>query len=167
MNVQQFLSESHVPYQVLKHQPTGDAQHMAHALHVAGEKVAKTVLLSANHGYRYVTAVVPATQQIDFDVASRSFGDADLRLASEAEVSVVCPDCEPGVLLPFGSQYGVKTLVDSALEKADEIVFEGNRHQESIRMKFADFCRLESPLILPLTRASEHEQRRKSEHGVN
>jgi Ala-tRNA(Pro) deacylase len=72
-------------------------------------------------------------------------------LASEQEVSEVCPDCEAGILLPFGSQYGVKTLVDSALGKEEEIVFEGNRHQESIRMKFTDFCRLESPLILPLT----------------
>jgi Ala-tRNA(Pro) deacylase len=151
MNVQQFLSSSHVPYQVLEHPPTGDAQHLAHALHVTGDEVAKTVLLRANHGYRYVAAVIPATRKIDFAIASRSFGDSELRLATEKEVSEVCPDCEPGVLLPFGSQYGVRTLVDSALERADEIVFEGNRHQEAIRMKFADFCRLESPLILPLT----------------
>ncbi len=151
MKVQEFLNASHVPFEVLEHEPTGDAQHMAHAVHVKGEKVAKTVLLRANHGFRYVTAVVPATRKIDFEVASRSFGHCELRLASEKEVSEVCPDCDVGVLLPFGSQYGVKTLVDSSLGKEDEIVFEGNRHQESIRMKFADFCRLESPLILPLT----------------
>ena len=151
MKVQEFLIASHVPYEVLEHQPTDDAQHMAHPMHVKGQKAAKTVLLRANHGYRYVTAVIPATRKIDFEVASRSFGQSELRLASEAEVSEVCPDCETGILLPFGSQYGVKTLVDSSLEKEGEIVFEGNRHQESIRMKFADFCRLESPLILPLT----------------
>jgi Ala-tRNA(Pro) deacylase len=151
VKVQEFLNASHVPYEVLEHQPTGDAQHMAHAVHVKGQKVAKTVLLRANHGYRYVTAVIPANRKIDFEVSCRSFGQSELRLASEAEVSEVCPDCEAGILLPFGSQYGVKTLVDSSLGKEEEIVFEGNRHQESIRMKFADFCRLESPLILPLT----------------
>jgi Ala-tRNA(Pro) deacylase len=153
VNVQEFLNTNHVAYEVLEHQPTDDAQHMAHAVHAKGRKVAKTVLLRANHGYRYVTAVIPATRKIDFDVASRSFGRSELHLASAAEVSEVCPDCEAGVLLPFGSQYGVKTLVDSSLEQEEEIVFEGNRHQESIRMKFADFCRLESPLILPLTAA--------------
>jgi Ala-tRNA(Pro) deacylase len=153
MNVQQFLSARHVPHEILEHQPTDDAQHMAHAVHVQGQKVAKTVLLRANHGYRYVAAVVPATRRIDFEVASASFGHSELSLASEAEVSEVCSDCEAGIMLPFGSQYGVKTLVDSSLEGEEDIVFEGNRHQESIRMKFADFCRLESPLILPLTRA--------------
>jgi Ala-tRNA(Pro) deacylase len=152
MNVQAFLTANDVHYDVLEHPPTGDAQHMAHVLHVPGSQVAKAVLLRANHGYRYVTAVIPATRQLDFEVASRSFGHSELRLASETEVSQVCPDCEAGVLLPFGSQYGVKTLVDSSLEKNEEIVFEGNRHVESIRMNFADFCRLESPLILPLTR---------------
>jgi Ala-tRNA(Pro) deacylase len=152
MNVQAFLTANEVNYQVLEHPPTGDAQHMAHALHVPGHLVAKAVLLRANHGYRYVTAVIPATRRLDLEVASRSFGQSELQLASETEVSQVCPDCEAGVLLPFGSQYGVKTLVDSSLEKTEEIIFEGNRHAESIRMKFADFCRLESPLILPLTR---------------
>jgi prolyl-tRNA editing enzyme YbaK/EbsC (Cys-tRNA(Pro) deacylase) len=57
------------------------------------------------------------------------------------------------VLLPFGSQYGVKTIVDSSLANEDEFVFEGSTHQESIRMKFADFVRLESPLVVPLTQA--------------
>jgi len=153
MNVQGYLNASHVPYEVLEHQPTDDAQHMAHPMHVKGQKAAKTVLLRANHGYRYVTAVNPATRNIDFDVSRRSFGQSELHLASEAEVSDVCPDCEAGILLPFGSQYGVKTLVDSSLEKEEEIAFEGNRHKESIPMKSADFCRLESPLILPLTRS--------------
>jgi Ala-tRNA(Pro) deacylase len=152
MKVLEYLNQSHVPYELLGHQPTYDAQHMAHALHVKGATVAKTVLLSANHGYRYLTAIVPATRKIDFDVASSSLGHSELRLASEAEVNEVCPNCEPGVLLPFGSQYGVLTIVDSSLEKVEEIIFEGSTHHEAIRMKFADFCRLESPMIVPLTR---------------
>lgn len=153
MKVSEFLDEQHVPYEFLSHTPTYNAQHMAHAVHVKGGAVAKTVLLRANHGYRYMTAILPATQKIDFDVASRSLGGSELRLASEAEVSEVCPDCEAGVLLPFGSQYGVITVVDSSLAKEDEIVFEGSTHHETIRMKFADFCRLESPQIVPLTRS--------------
>jgi Ala-tRNA(Pro) deacylase len=154
MKVLEYLNQRHVPYELLGHQPTYDAQHMAHALHVKGATVAKTVLLIANHGYRFLVAIVPATRKIDFDVASRSLGHSQLRLATEVEVNEVCPDCEPGVLLPFGSQYGVLTVVDSALEKVDEIVFEGSTHHEAIRMKFADFCRLESPLIVPLTRST-------------
>lgn len=50
------------------------------------------------------------------------------------------------------SQYGAKTVVGSSLADEDEIVFGGGTHHEAIRMKFADFCRLESPFIVPLTR---------------
>lgn len=152
MDVKQYLTANRVTYQALEHLPTGDAQHLAHAVHVSGDLIAKAVLLRANHGFRYVTAIIPATRRLDFELASRSFGHSELKLASEMEVSQVCPDCEEGVLLPFGSTYGTKTLVDSSLQQSDEIVFEGNRHTEAIRMKFADFCRLESPLILPLTK---------------
>jgi Ala-tRNA(Pro) deacylase len=152
MKVLEFLKESHVPYELLGHEPTYDAQHMAHAVHVKGAAVAKTVLLRADHGYRYMTAILPATRMIDFDVASRSLGRCELRLASEVEISEVCPDCEFGILLPFGTHYGVKTVVDSSLAKEYEIVFEGSTHHESIRMKFSDFCRLESPFVVPLTR---------------
>jgi Ala-tRNA(Pro) deacylase len=151
MKVHEFLDQKHVPYAILTHEPTYDAQHMAHAVHAPGKAVAKTVLLRANHGFRYVTAIVPASREIDFAVASRSLGGCELHLACESEIMEVCPDCEAGILLPFGSQYGVKTIVDSSLAKEDEIVFEGSTHDESIRMKFADFCRIESPLIVPLT----------------
>jgi Ala-tRNA(Pro) deacylase len=154
MKVLDYLDQNHVPYEILGHEPTYDAQHMAQALHVKGAAVAKSVLLRANHGYRYLTAIVPATRKIDFHIASRSLGGSELRLATEPEVSEVCPDCEAGVLLPFGSQYGVKTVVDSSLQNVEEIVFEGSTHHESIRMKFADFCRLESPMIVPLTRSN-------------
>ena len=85
MKVLEFLSEKHVPYELLRHQPTYDAQHMAHAVHVKGGAVAKTVLLRANHGYRYMTAILPATQKIDFDVASRSLGGSELSIAQRLD----------------------------------------------------------------------------------
>jgi hypothetical protein len=74
MNVQEFLRQRHIPFEVLDHEPTFDAQHMAHAVHAKGETVAKPVLLRADHGYRYVTAIVPASQKIDLEEAGRSLG---------------------------------------------------------------------------------------------
>jgi hypothetical protein len=38
-------------------------------------------------------AVIPASRRLDFKLASQSFGHSELQLASEAEVSQVCPDC--------------------------------------------------------------------------
>jgi Ala-tRNA(Pro) deacylase len=156
MNVQKFLNERRVPFDMLTHEPTYDAQHMAQAVHVPGHEVAKTVLLRANHGYNYVVAVLPATSMIDFERAAKALGGTRLALATELEMANICPDCEIGVLPPFGSEYGLETVVDESLAADEWIVFEGNTHNESIRMKFADFCDLEHPLVLPIAAAACH-----------
>jgi Ala-tRNA(Pro) deacylase len=152
MNTQQFLTKHDVTFDVLMHEPTYDAQHLAHAVHVPGCEVAKTVLLRANHGYKYMLAVLPASRRIDFELASKSLGGCELHMATELEMANACPDCEIGALPPFGTQYGMETLVDHALANCETIVFEGNTHREAIRVRFADYCRLEQPLILPLSR---------------
>jgi Ala-tRNA(Pro) deacylase len=147
MKVQDYLRESHVAFEVLEHEPTYDAQHMAHAVHVHGRDVAKTVLLRADHGYRYVVAVLPATHRLDLEKVGALLGGAKAELATEMEIGEHCPDCEFGALPPFGDKWGMKTIVDESLTKDEEIVFEGNTHQESIRMKYADFRRLAEPVV--------------------
>jgi Ala-tRNA(Pro) deacylase len=147
MKVQEYLREKDVSFEVMEHEPTYDAQHLAHAVHVHGQEVAKTVLLRADHGYKYVVAVLPATHRIDLRKASELLGGANAELATEMEIAEHCPDCEFGALPPFGWQYAMKTIVDQSLAKDEEIVFEGNTHDEAIRMKYADFHRLAEPLV--------------------
>ena len=48
---------------------------------------------------------------------------------------------------PFGSRYGMKTIVDSSLAEDEEIVFAADTHQEAIRMPFDEYDRLEQPMI--------------------
>jgi Ala-tRNA(Pro) deacylase len=146
MNVKTYLQEHQVPFQVLSHAHTGDAAHLAQALHCSGKHVAKTVLLHVNHGFGDAVAIVPANTIVDFTKASALLGGAEIRLATEQDVATRCPDCECGVLSPFGSQYGMKTIVDASLA-GDAIVFEGNTHEEAICISFNDFRRLESPLV--------------------
>lgn len=150
MNIAQFLKKQDVTFDLLPHSPTYDAQHLAHVLHVPGREVAKTVLLRANGGYRYLVVVLPATKKIDFSKASSALGGSKLQLATEIEISSHCPDCDMGVLPPFGSHYGMLTLVDESLTKDEQIVFEGNTHHDAIRMRFEDFRRIEEPLIVDL-----------------
>jgi Ala-tRNA(Pro) deacylase len=146
MNVRNYLAEHHVPFQVLSHRHTGDAAHLAHAVHCSGKHVAKTVLLHVNHGFGDAVAIVPANTIVDFAKVSALLGGAEIRLATEQDVATRCPDCECGVLSPFGSQYGMKTILDASLE-GEAIVFEGNTHEEAICISFDDFRRLESPLV--------------------
>jgi Ala-tRNA(Pro) deacylase len=152
MKVEDYLATKNVEFDVIPHHDTYGAQRMAQALHVSGKEVAKTVLLRANHGFKYLVAVLPANKSIDFERASQALGGSRLELATETEITEHCPDCEVGALPPFGSQYGMETIVDESLAEDDEIVFEGNTHHESIRLKFQDFCDIEGPLVASFAR---------------
>ena len=147
MNVQDYLSQKGISYQAIPHHGTYDAQHLAQELHTPGREVAKTVLLRADHGFTYIVAVLPATKTIDFEKVSAVFGGSTIDLATELEISERCPDCEFGTLPPFGSQQGMKTVVEESLTEDEEIVFEGNSHREAIRMRYLDFQHLEDPLV--------------------
>ncbi len=149
MNVTQFLSGQGVQYKTLLHRPTFDAQRMAQAVHINGNYVAKTVVLRADG--RDVLAVLQATHHVDLDAVRDLLGAASIDLASEREFSDKFPDCQLGALPPFGSQYGMRTLVDSSLAGDEEIVFEGNTHEEAVRLRFDDYVRLEHPMVASFT----------------
>lgn len=151
MNVHQLLNERNIPYERIPHHATYDAQHLADELLLSGKDVAKCVMLRADHGYVYFVAVLPASDRIDFEKVSKLYGGSEIVLATEDEIRRHCPDCEIGVLPPFGSLYGIKTLVDKSLSSNDEIVFEGSTHREALRMKYRDFIQLENPHIAPIT----------------
>jgi Ala-tRNA(Pro) deacylase len=153
MNVSDLLKEQNVEFELISHRDTYDAQRMAATVHYSGREVAKTVLLRAD-GDTYVVAVLPANRTIDFERASLLLGDSKVELATEVEISQHCPDCEFGALPPFGSQYGMKTLVDESLAEDEKIVFEGNTHHEAFRLSFVDFQRIEEPLLGSFTRES-------------
>jgi Ala-tRNA(Pro) deacylase len=146
MNIPEFLEEQHCPFAVMEHPTTYTAQEMAHALHVPGREVAKTVLLQTDAD-DFVVAVLPAYKQVDLRRVSNLFGGCQVSLAREEDINSHCPDCEPGALPPFGSRYGMKTVVDESLAQDEAIVFEGNSHHEAIQMRFDSFHRLEKPMV--------------------
>jgi Ala-tRNA(Pro) deacylase len=155
MNIAKFLTKNHSKFARLPHKPVYTSERMAHELHLSGDEVAKTVLLRANGGYRFVVAVLPSSKKLDLARASRLLGGTKLRVAEKQEIAEHCPDCEFGILPPFGSRYHMTTIADSGLADNEEIVFEGNTHREAIRMKFAEFRRLEEPLIAPIVVADD------------
>lgn len=153
MQIQSYLQQARVPFEVLVHEPTFDAQHLAQAVHVSGCDVAKTVLLRGVDDLEdvFVLVVLPAPQRVDFDRVAIVLELSQLKMASERDLAELCPDCEVGALPPFGSQLGIRTVVDEALTHDETIVFEGNAHTEAIKMKYRDFERLESPRVAKIT----------------
>lgn len=131
------------------------ARRKAGALQAQGRQIAKSVLLRADHGYCYLLAVLPADKTIDLSRLSRALGGSRFEVATRQEMTQLCPGCRAGTLPPFGSEFGVHTVVEESLAAHAEIVFGANGRREAVRMGFDEYRRSEQPLVLRF--ASEAE----------
>jgi Ala-tRNA(Pro) deacylase len=142
MRVAEFLHDQRVAFETVVHPPAFTAQKRAKYLHIPGRQVAKSVLLAGPTGF--VLAVLAATHQVDIAAVSRVLG-YPLRLANHLEVADLFRDCEWGALAPFGTLYGLVTIVDESLDPDAQIVFEAQMHAVTISMHYRDFAHLEKP----------------------
>jgi Ala-tRNA(Pro) deacylase len=152
MRVPQYLSDQQVAFETLIHPPTYSAQKLAQSLRVPGKLVAKTVLVRGPEGY--ILAVLPATHQLDTEALEKALG-GPVQIAKDEEIASVFRDCEWGVVEPFGKLYGgLPTIIDDSLTPDTWVIFEAHTHAEAIKMRCADFERLEQPRRLPISHAS-------------
>jgi Ala-tRNA(Pro) deacylase len=149
MRIDAFLTDQNVPFEPLPHPPAFTAQKLAKYLHVPGDRVAKSVLLDGPAGY--FLAVLPATHRVDTEQLGRDLG-GPVRLAGGDEIADTFRDCEWGVVPPFGTLYGLRTVLDDSLPPEALLVFEGHTRFEAVRLRCADFERLEKPRRLRFAR---------------
>lgn len=149
MLIPQFLNDQGVNFETLFHAPAYTAPKRAKYLHVPGNQVAKCVLLAGPRGF--LLAVLASTQQVDTEALSLAL-EGPVRLATRDEIAQVFCDCEWGVVSPFGTLYGLETLLECSLTPDTLIVFEGNMHGVAIRLRCMDFERLEKPRRLSFAR---------------
>jgi Ala-tRNA(Pro) deacylase len=145
MRLDEFLTNQRVTFRRLHHEPVYTANRIAQTLHIPGREMAKSVLTRTPHGY--ILAVVPATHRVDLERLRQELGENEIELASEEELEQLFPDCEPGAMPPFGSLYHVLTMVDQSLAEDEQIVFEGQDHEEAICMTYSDYTALEHPRV--------------------
>jgi Ala-tRNA(Pro) deacylase len=144
MQIDQLLSNRHIPFERLSHPTAYTANRVAQYLHVNGKDVAKCVLLKGRRGY--FLAVLPASHRVDLERIGRELGDDHIEMAAEEEIHQLFPDCEVGAMPPFGSLYHLPTYVDEALAEDERIVFEAQCHDEAIRMSYRDYEEMEHPV---------------------
>jgi Ala-tRNA(Pro) deacylase len=141
----EHLNREGIQYDILPHTVTYTAQETAASIHTAGREVAKALILT--DGTRYAMAVLEAPQHLDFDRFARVSGMKQPRLATEAEIRNLFPDCEVGAMPPFGSLYGIPTWVDSNLDQDEHLSFDGGSHYEVMRISYGDFKTLAKPRV--------------------
>ncbi len=150
MRIGDYLIEHRIDFEWLPHPPAFTAQKRAKYLHVPGRHVAKCVLLASPP--EYWLAVLPATHQVDTKTLAEELGQP-VRLANDHEIAEVFRDCQWGVVPPFGTRYGITTLLDDTIEPDDMIVLETHTQFEAVRLRCRDFERIERPRRLRFARA--------------
>jgi Ala-tRNA(Pro) deacylase len=149
MHVPALLSDQAISFEMLLHPPAFTAQRRAKYLGVPGSQVVKTVLLRGPQGY--LLAVLPATHYVDTQALGLAFG-GPVRLAIVEEVVELFRDCEWGAASSFGSRYGVATLLEDSIPAESWIVLPAHTHARAVRLRCADFERLEQPRRLHFAR---------------
>ena len=88
-----------------------------------------------------VMLVLPADHLVNWERLAVLTGQ-ELSLAAEADFAALFPDCEIGMMPPFGHLYNVAMWVDCRLTFEVRFVFEAGTHSDAIKMGSADYVRL-------------------------
>jgi len=134
-----YLADREVPFEVVSHASSRTSLESALYAHVPASRLAKAVLVE--NGESYVLAVVPATRRLDC-LALGEVLDCDVFKADESDLPLLFRDCRPGAVPPIGAPYGVRTVVDRALDDEPDIYLESGDHQHLLHVSHAGFEKL-------------------------
>jgi len=148
MNVQEYLKQKGVAFEVHQHRAVYTAQEVAAEEHVSGDRTAKAVVVQADG--KFVMCVLPASYKLNMERVSAALKAKKVRLADEGELAKLFPDTEVGAEPPIGAMYDLPTLADEHLGKSEQIVFQAGTHREAVRMKYTDWAKLASPTVTDL-----------------
>lgn len=148
MKLESFLQEQGIGYEKHTHTTTYTAQGLAHAEHVSGYMVAKPVIVKGGSGF--AMCVLPAPKQLDLQQAAEVLKERKLRLASEAEMAELFPDCDLGAEPPIGTLFDLKTVMDSRLREDEFLIMQAGTHTEAIKMRRKDWERVCKPVVAPI-----------------
>lgn len=140
-----LLKRNGIRYSHSIHRTAYTALDVAAAERVPPHTLVKTVIYFGDNGHGML--LLPADFVVEFGEVRKLLGLSYARLASEAELSSLFPDCELGAMPPFGNLFRLPVLMDEHLTESEYIAFTAGTHRDVLRMSTADFRRLVNPLV--------------------
>jgi len=141
-----YLKSHEVKYESIIHPIAFTAHRTAHAAHIHGNEVVKTIILKVDG--KMTMFVCSANERINMKLIKEAFKAKNVELANEEEFKFIFRDCETGAMPPFGNLYGMEEFVSEELTRDEEIAFNAGSHTELIKMKFDDFKKIAHPRVL-------------------
>jgi Ala-tRNA(Pro) deacylase len=140
-----LLKNNGVLYSHSIHHAAYTARDTAAAERVPAHSLVKTVVYYGDNGYGLL--VLPADFSVDFSEVCRLLGLNRIRLAEEAELAALFPECEVGAMPPFGNLFDLPVLVDESLAAEDYMAFAAGTHRDVLRVSSDDYHKLVNPLV--------------------
>jgi Ala-tRNA(Pro) deacylase len=150
--LREMLDGSGVSYTHHVHPLAYTAREVASAEHIPAHEVAKVVIFLGDRGYGM--AVLCADCMVDIMDLRAALGLQRLRLATEAELGQLFPDCELGAMPPFGNLFSLPVYVDSRVAGEEVIAFNAGTHRDVVLMTFKDYLNLAKPEIVHFARTA-------------
>lgn len=139
--LENYLSESRVPFELLEHPRSSTSIQSARSAHITPAQLAKAVVV--RRGDERMMCVLPSTHQLMLDWVDRDYG-GHYQLVAEDELAGLFPDCETGAVPPLGQAYGMKVVWDNSLRHAEEVYLEAGDHRHLVHLDRKDFMSLMS-----------------------
>ena len=143
--LKEFLDRHGIKYATTSHSLAYTAQEIAASAHIAGQELAKTVMVKIDD--KMAMAVLPASYKVSFDLLKKAAVASKVELANEQEFRDMFPELEVGAMPPFGNLYGMEVFVDEGLSQDDEFAFNDGSHTQLMKLAFRDFERLVKPKV--------------------
>ena len=149
-----FLKRERVPYTIFVHPAAYTAQEEAEVAHVQGRHWAKIVVCFADG--EPIQAVLPAHLMVDLERLGALAQAHEVRLAREAEIWGMYPECELGAMPPFGPVYKQRVFVDRSFVGDPEMVFNAGTHTDALCMHYNDFAEIVRPTVGTFAKPLQH-----------
>jgi len=140
----ELLRRHAVSFKEQRHEPVFTSKEAARVRGTSLASGAKALICRADE--QFVMFVLPADRRLASKFVRQQLGLRSLRFASREEVAELT-GLQPGSIPPFGSLFHLTTYCDDRLRAQPVINFNAGDHTISISLTFADYVRVEEPVL--------------------
>jgi Ala-tRNA(Pro) deacylase len=148
-----YLRRHDVPFAIAPHREAFTGAAEARALGLPSTDVLKPVILRVAN--KYVMAVVPASMNVDMELAKKATGNRWTRLATEDEIAENFSGYQLGALPPLPGLLGIVGYVDPSVLEHNTVAFADGRKTQSVMASPREMYWGERIFVVPIAVRSE------------
>jgi len=138
------LDAAGVDYEVVRHEPVRTSAQAAAVRGTPRRLGAKSLVCKGDAGF--LLCVVPGDRRLASNRLRRARGWRGLRFADRDELRELT-GLVPGSVPPFGSLFGLPTVLDAELARRPRLWFNAGDRAVSASLRVEDYLRLEEPRV--------------------